>query len=94
MKANIQNTTIAESEDTTEVEGNQYFPRQDVKMGFLRKSETPYTCPWKGEAQYFHVEIDGEVYKDAAWSYPEPKDAAKHIAGYIAFDKNNVTIVK
>lgn len=83
---------IAESNHTEKVEGNEYFPRNDVKMEYLKHSDTEYTCPWKGEAEYFHLEGDGDRTDDGAWSYPQPKEAAKQIAGHIAFDKNKVTV--
>jgi len=85
-KAERDNTVIAQSEHTEQVEGNHYFPQESVDMSRLTPSDTPYTCPWKGKAAYFHLQLDGETIKDAAWSYPEPKEAAKNIAGHFAFD--------
>jgi uncharacterized protein (DUF427 family) len=76
---------IAESDRTVEVEGNQYFPLTAVRRELLRDSSTHTTCPWKGVASYFDVVVDGEVNKDAAWYYPTPKDAARQIAGHVAF---------
>lgn len=76
---------IAESNDTIEVEGNQYFPAQAVKSEYLVGSETHTTCSWKGEASYYTLKVNGEENKDAAWYYPDPKDAAKNISGYVAF---------
>jgi uncharacterized protein (DUF427 family) len=86
MKATWNNSVIAQSDSTIEVENNQYFPREDVNMEYLEENnEEHYTCPWKGEAQYYDVVAGGERNKAAAWSYPNPKPAAKHIANYIAF---------
>lgn len=79
------NTVIAESDDTIVVEGNHYFPPEDVKSEHLEPSQTKTTCPWKGEASYFHVTVDGELAADAAWTYPDPKPEAEHIEGRIAF---------
>ena len=87
-KATYNGTTLADSNQTEQVEGNQYFPRDDVDMSLFKESSTQYTCPWKGDAQYFHLEVDGETVEDAAWSYPEPKEAAKNISGHLAFDKS------
>jgi len=87
MKAVWKGKVIAESDKTEVVENNHYFPPDSVKMEYLKKSDTPYTCPWKGKCQYFDVEVDGEVNKDAAWSYPEPKEAAENIKGFVAFWK-------
>ena len=67
------------------VEGNQYFPPDAVQRQFLRDSSTHTVCPWKGTASYYDVVVDGQANKDAAWYYPQPKDAAKEITNYIAF---------
>jgi uncharacterized protein (DUF427 family) len=76
---------IAESDDIVTVEGNAYFPRDAVRDAVLRPSETHTVCPWKGTASYFHLDVDGQVNKDAAWYYPTPKDAAQEITGRVAF---------
>ncbi len=67
------------------VEGNQYFPSDAVKKEYLKPSDTHTTCPWKGLASYYSIEVDGKVNKDAAWYYPQPKEAAKQIKDRIAF---------
>lgn len=87
MKAIWKDTVIAESQETIEVEGNQYFPEKDVKKDLLKSSNHHTTCPWKGEASYYHVTVNGEENKNAAWYYPQPKDAAKNIKNYVAFWK-------
>jgi uncharacterized protein (DUF427 family) len=97
MQATINNTTIAESNNTVEIEGSHYFPPGDVKKQLLAESETPYTCPWKGDAQYFHVSTDEQTFEDAAWSYPNPKDSAIDKVGtdfsdYVAFDISQVDV--
>jgi uncharacterized protein (DUF427 family) len=79
--------TVAESDDTVVIEGNHYFPAESVKKEVLRDSSHHTTCPWKGEASYYDVEVDGAVNRNAAWYYPEPKEAAKAIRGRIAFWK-------
>ena len=84
-KAVWNGTVLAESDDVEIVEENVYFPPDAVKMDLLKQSDTPYTCPWKGECQYFDVVVGSDVNKDAAFSYPEPKPAAANIKGYIAF---------
>ena len=78
---------IAHSDRTVVVEGNHYFPREDVDMSVLAKSATTSECPWKGTAHYYTIEIDGQRLEDAAWYYPEPKKRAEHIRGRIAFWK-------
>jgi uncharacterized protein (DUF427 family) len=85
MKATWNNTTIAESDDTVVVEGNHYFPPESVKQEFLQPSSKHTICPWKGEASYYDVVVNGEVNGDAAWYYPEPKPAAAEIKDRIAF---------
>lgn len=87
-------TLIAESVNTIEVEGNQYFPKEDVNTEYLGPSNTRTTCPWKGEAEYFHLVKEGKEKTDAAWSYPQPKEEAQKIAGHIAFDKGKVEITR
>lgn len=87
MKAIWNGKIVAESDDTVVVEGNHYFPLQSVDKSSLRESVTHTICPWKGTASYFDLSIDGQINKDAAWYYPEPKPAAKEIAGRVAFWK-------
>lgn len=87
MRAEWNGEVLAESDETVVVENNHYFPPQSVSSEFLRDSETHTTCPWKGEASYYTLHVKGEKNKDAAWYYPQPKDAAKQIAGYVAFWK-------
>ena len=87
MKAIWNNTVIAESDATVIVENNHYFPAQSIKKEYFKPSDTHTTCPWKGEASYYHLEVDGKENKDAAWYYPEPSDRAKEIKGSVAFWK-------
>jgi uncharacterized protein (DUF427 family) len=69
------------------VEGNVYFPPAAVDHRYLRDSQTHTVCPWKGTASYYDVVVEGEVNKDAAWTYPVTRPEAEHIAGYVAFWK-------
>lgn len=85
MKAVWNGTVVAESDDTVVVEGNHYFPEASVRQDVLRPSSTTTHCPWKGDASYWSLEVDGETNPDAAWYYPEPKPAAAEIAGRVAF---------
>lgn len=82
----LNDTPVASSDDVERVEGTSYFPRQDVRTELLEPSDTESTCPWKGEAEYYHLRVGDELIEDAAWSYPEPKPAARQIAGHVAFD--------
>lgn len=85
MKAIWNGAVIAESEDTVVVEGNHYFPRAAVRAEYLKPSATRSTCPWKGQAGYYTLVVDGTENRDAAWYYPEPKPAAAQIKDRIAF---------
>lgn len=92
MKAIWNKHVIAEApkDELIFIEGNWYFPPARVKQEFLRKSPTPYTCPWKGVCQYFDVGQDKQWSKDSAWSYPHPKPSAIHsvkkdFSDYVAF---------
>lgn len=86
-KATWAGKTIAESNATVDVEGNQYFPLESVTKNFLKPSDHTSICPWKGTAHYYHVEVDGMKNENAAWYYPEPKPAAAEIKDRIAFWK-------
>ena len=88
MKAIWNNKVIAESNDTVVVEGNHYFPPETINEEFFNNNETHTTCPWKGVASYYDLEVDGKINKDAAWSYPETSELAKKIKGYVAFWKD------
>ena len=87
MKAIWNNQVIADSNDTIVVENNHYFPKDSVKPEFLEECETQTTCPWKGLASYYNLNVNGKQNQDAAWYYPAPKDAASHIKDYVAFWK-------
>ena len=87
MKAIWENTVLAESDKTIVIEGNHYFPPDSINREFFKESSTHTHCPWKGDASYYEVAVAGEVNKDAAWYYPEPKEAAKQIKNYVAFWK-------
>jgi len=84
-KATWNGKVIASSDDTVVVEENHYFPRESVDADLLQESRTTTTCPWKGQAAYFDVVVDGEVNRDAAWYYADPSPAAKEISGRVAF---------
>jgi uncharacterized protein (DUF427 family) len=85
MRATWNGAVLAESDDTVVVEGNHYFPPESVNREYFRESETHTVCPWKGTASYYDVVVGGEVNRDAAWYYPQPKDAAREIKDRVAF---------
>lgn len=76
---------LAESDRTVVVEGNHYFPPETLVQEFFTPSPTRTYCPWKGEASYFHLKVEGKTNSDAAWVYPDPKKAAEHLRGQVAF---------
>lgn len=85
IRATWNGVVLAESPKTEVIEGNHYFPPEAIKTEYFKDSKTRTTCPWKGLASYYSVEVDGNVNRDAAWYYPSTKPAAKSIEGYIAF---------
>lgn len=87
MKALYNGQVLAESENTIVIENNHYFPEDSINKEFFKDSDKHTSCPWKGEASYYTIEVDGASNVDAAWYYPEPKDAAKEIKNYVAFWK-------
>lgn len=93
MKALWNNAVLAESDSTVVVEGNHYFPPQSINRLYFQASSTHTTCPWKGQASYYDVIVEGKVNKDAAWYYPNPKEAARQIADHVAFWRG-VEVVK
>ena len=92
-KALLNGVVIADApqDDLIKIEGNWYFPPSSVKSEFLVNSATPYTCPWKGECQYFGVKVGDSLLQDRAWSYPHPYETAfasttgKDFINYVAF---------
>nr|WP_203311292.1 DUF427 domain-containing protein [Sphingomonas beigongshangi] len=87
VEARWNGALIASSDDTVVVEGNDYFPREAVDDALLRPSDTTSTCPWKGGAHYYTLDVAGSQNVDAAWYYPDPKPEAADIRGRIAFWK-------
>ena len=90
MKAIWNGATLAESNDTVVIEGNHYFPASSINRSHFHPSVTHTTCPWKGEASYYDISVDGKINRDAAWYYSEPKEAAAHIKDRVAFWKGVV----
>lgn len=84
-KATWKGAVLAESDRCEVVEGNQYFPSEALDRRYFQESATHTVCPWKGTASYLDVVVDGDTNRDAAWYYPEPKEAARQIEGYVAF---------
>jgi uncharacterized protein (DUF427 family) len=101
MKAIIDDAVVADApqSDLIPIEGNYYFPPSSISPGMLSDSATPYTCPWKGVAQYHDISVGSSTHHDAAWSYPDPYPTSFDRVGqdysrYVAFDKQQVTIAE
>jgi len=84
-KATWEGAILAQSNDTIEVEGNQYFPAESIQREYFEPSQHHSVCPWKGTASYYDVVVNGKKNADAAWYYPEPNKAARQIKNYVAF---------
>jgi len=76
---------LATSDQTVVVEGNHYFPIASIQREYFHSSDHHTTCPWKGVASDYDIVVDDKVNKEAAWYYPEPKEAAKQIKDHVAF---------
>ena len=87
MKATWNGTVIAESNDTVLVEGNHYFPESALNRTFVTFSNHKTSCPWKGQASYYSLNVDGNLNTDAVWYYADPKPEAENIRGRVAFWK-------
>eukprot|EP00039_Didymoeca_costata_P019243 m.336778 g.336778 ORF g.336778 m.336778 type:complete len:94 (-) comp17959_c0_seq1:98-379(-) len=85
MKASYNGTIIAESDETVVVDGNHYFPHDAIKKEFFSQTQHHTTCPWKGQACYYSITVDGKTRENGAWFYPQCKEGAKQIENYVAF---------
>ena len=84
-KAIWNGVVLAESDQTEIVEGNHYFPPQAINREYFKESSQQSTCPWKGVANYYTIEVNGQKNENAAWYYPSPKAAANNIKDHVAF---------
>ena len=84
-KATWNETVLAQSDDTVVIDGNHYFPPESINKQYFQESNTHSICPWKDTANYYDMEVNGQINKDAAWFYPNAKEKAKHFEGYVAF---------
>lgn len=83
--ATFNGKVIAQSDDTTVVEGNHYFPLASLDRSAVTETSHTTGCPWKGQASYFSIEVDGQVAENAAWYYKEPLPGAEQVADRVAF---------
>ena len=94
MKVIYKDKIIAKSNKTIVVEGNHYFPPESLKKEYFLETKFHSTCPWKGFANYYSINVDGSQVDNAAWFYKEPKDAAKEIKDHVAFYGHLVEITE
>jgi uncharacterized protein (DUF427 family) len=87
MKAVWNKTVVAESDDTVVVEGNHYFPMSALNRDLIVDSTTKTSCPWKGQASYYSLQVNGTENRDAVWYYPSPKSGAEAVQDRVAFWK-------
>ena len=85
MRATINGTVLAESDDTIVIEGNHYFPPNSIQPEFFQPSDHRTSCYWKGTASYYDVVVEGRTLENVAWYYPEPLEKATEIRDYVAF---------
>ncbi|MDH3753405.1 MAG: DUF427 domain-containing protein [Acidimicrobiia bacterium] len=85
MRAVLNGTVIAESDDTKVVDGNHYFPPESIRSELFSPTDRHTVCPWKGTASYYTVDVDGQSYDNVGWTYPTPSDAAADIKDHVAF---------
>lgn len=87
MQAIWNGAVLAESDATVVVDGNHYFPADSLRREHFRETSQTTVCGWKGTANYYDLIVGDAVNDGAAWYYASPKDAAKEIAGHVAFWK-------
>jgi len=92
-KAIWNGAVLAESDNTQVVEGNHYFPPDSINREYFLESSYATTCPWKGLAGYYDIEVEGQVNRNAAWYYAQPSAAAAQIKDHVAF-WHGVKVVK
>jgi uncharacterized protein (DUF427 family) len=85
MKAIWNNKVIAQSDNTITLEGNQYFPPESIVKQYFNATDSHTTCPLKGVASYYDIDVDGEKNSEAAWYYANPKPGYEEISNYVAF---------
>ncbi len=96
-RAQFQGHVIADSADALVLQESTYpavvyFPRADVSMSYLSRTERSTHCPYKGDASYYTLLMDGHFAENAVWSYEEPFPAMAAIGGHIAFYADKVQV--
>lgn len=90
VRVELAGRTVAESAEALVVRETGYpavlyFPSADVRLDLAEPSERRTYCPFKGEARYWSLEVDGRRAENAVWSYEAPYDEMRALAGRCAF---------
>jgi uncharacterized protein (DUF427 family) len=97
VRALFENHVIADSADVLILEeaglpAVPYFPREDVSMEYMGKTDRSSHCPYKGEASYYSIVMEGVIAENAVWSYEDPIAGMEAIRGRIAFYPDKVEV--
>ena len=97
VEVRVDGEVVAQSDrpvllEETGLPTRYYLPRDDVRMDLLRPTTFSTTCPFKGQASYWTLELGGAVHDGIVWAYEDPIAAAAKIAGYLSFYPGKVTV--
>ncbi|WP_300577199.1 DUF427 domain-containing protein [Phenylobacterium sp.] len=97
MRAAFQGHIIADSDDVLILREGKlapvaYFPRADIEMGYFARTDRSTHCPFKGDAAYYTVTLEGEILENVAWTYEDPLPGATRIDGRVAFYADRVEV--
>ncbi len=98
IEVRVNGVTIAESDrpvllDETGLPTRYYLPREHVRLELLRPTSAETTCPFKGQASYWSLELEGEVHDDVVWSYETPIPQAEGVSGLMCFYNERVDVI-